>query len=468
RGDCETPMEFLTTKQYMIKIKDFAPDLIKAAKRMNWYPAHFLRRATDWIGALEWDWIISRQRVFGTPIPFWSCSDCNAVIPPPKGTKFPLDTSLTPAPTETCPECGSKNIKGTEDVCDCWVDSSITALTISRWFSDPEFAKRWITKDSKNIMRLQGHDIIRTWYTYTTFRTMKLTNGLLPYGNVLINGHVLGPNSMKMSKSKGNVVDPREGIEKYGADAIRQTILSRKVGSDFPFLWDTAQYGKSFLQKIWSVSRFFSSFIDDIPVMKPKYSPIDTWLLSEFEKARKEITDSLDAYEFHVSLKILYDFIWNKLCDNYLESVKPILRSENIVRATTVKKILHDILWSVLRLLAPFCPHITDEIYLKMFKEEIGKISIHGTDWPKKDTRRYNAAKVKLGEGLIDIIAQARQQKASMRIALNQPIKQAKIFVPEELLAAFEKEQELIKLPTHISELEFIPGEDLKIELLND
>ncbi len=198
-------------------------------------------------------------------------------------------------------------------------------------------------------------------YLYN-FPNIELTNGLFPYSHVLINGHVLGPDSLKMSKSRGNVVDPRDGIEKYGADAIRQTILGKKVGSDFPFQWDKAQYGKSFLQKLWSVSRYLSTFIDDIPAGKNKYSPIDIWILSELEQARKDITDSLDKYEFHTSLQIIQEFTWKKLCDNYLESVKPFFRSDDIARANTVKRILRHVLWTVLRLLAPFTPHITDDI----------------------------------------------------------------------------------------------------------
>lgn len=465
RGDCETPMEFLTTKQYMIKIKDFAPDLIKASKKMKWYPSFFLRRATDWIGALEWDWIISRQRLFGTPIPFWSCSDCNEVIAPSENSSFPIDTSTKKPPIEKCPKCGSANIKGTQDICDCWVDSSLTALLITRWYEDPEFAKKWITKTSPALLRLQGHDIIRTWFTYTTFRTLKLTDGLFPYGSVLINGHVLGPDSMKMSKSRDNEVDPRDEIEKFGADAIRQTLLSKKVGSDFPFQWDKAQYGKSFLQKLWSVSRYLSIFIDNIPETKQEYSPIDIWMLSELESARKEITRTLDLYEFHSSLKIIHEFTWSKLCDNYLESVKPIIRSDNLARSSTVKQILKDTLWSILRMLAPFCPHVSEEIYLNMFKDEIGEISIHATEWPAKDKKKYDPEEIKLGALLIEIIALGRQHKANMRIALNEPIRQATITIPKEYRSKIKEHQELIKLPLHIFELKLISGEELAIKL---
>ena len=465
RGDCETPMEFLTTKQYMIKLKDFAPELIKAAKRMKWYPSLYLKRATDWINALEWDWIISRQRLFGTPIPFWSCSDCNEVIAPTADMELPIDTSLVDSPIDKCPKCGSKNICGTTDVCDCWVDSSLTPLTITRYYEDPEFTKRWIDAKSKDIIRLQGHDIIRTWYTYTTFRTLKLTEGKMPYGNVLINGHVLGPDSLKMSKSRGNVVDPRDGIEKYGADAIRQTILGKKVGFDFPFQWDKAQYGKSFLQKLWSVSRYLSIYIDDVPKGKLKYSPIDTWLLYELEKTRKEITDTMDKYEFHTSLQLIQEFTWKKLCDNYLESVKGLFRSDDAIRSATVKSILRDTLWTILRLLAPFCPHVTEEIYLNMFKEKIGEISIHATSWPKKDRKKFDLEEAELGGLLIETIAQIRQCKATKRIALNQPIKSAKITAPKAKIVQMKEYEHLIKLPTHVSEITFTPGEEITAEI---
>ncbi|MHA1463382.1 MAG: class I tRNA ligase family protein, partial [Candidatus Heimdallarchaeota archaeon] len=465
RGDCETPMEFLTTKQYMIKLKEYAPELIKAAKRMKWYPSLYLRRATDWIGALEWDWIISRQRLFGTPMPFWSCSDCNEVIAPSPDMELPIDTSITAPPVTNCPKCGSKNIEGTTDVCDCWVDSSLTPLTITKYYEDPEFAKRWISNKSNDIIRLQGHDIIRTWYTYTTFRTLKLTGGKMPYGSVLINGHVLGPDSMKMSKSKGNVVDPRDGIEKYGADAIRQTILGKKVGYDFPFQWDKAQYGKSFLQKLWSVSRYLSIYIDDVPDGKSNYSPIDIWLLSELEKTRKEITATLDKYEFHTSLQLIHEFTWRKLCDNYLESVKSFFRTDDVVRSATVKRILRDTLWTVLRLLAPFCPHITEEIYLKMFKDKIGEISIHATSWPERDRRKLDPEKAELGGLLIDLIAQIRQCKATKRIALNQPVKSATVTVPTDKIEQVKEFEHLVKLPVHVGKIIISAGDEITAKI---
>lgn len=476
RGDCETPMEFLTTKQYMIKIKKYAPELIKAAKKMDWYPDFYLRRATDWINSLEWDWIISRQRLFGTPIPFWSCLDCNEVIAPPKDIQFPIDTSAMTPPVDKCPNCDSTNIKGTADVCDCWVDSSLTALIITRWYEDREFAKRWITKDSEDIIRLQGHDIIRTWYTYTTFRTLRLTDGLLPFGNVLINGHVLGPDSLKMSKSRANVVDPRDGIEKFGADAIRQTILSKKVGSDFPFQWETAQYGKSFLQKLWSVSRFLSIYFEEIPEDTPsKFSPVDKWILFELEKVRKEITKTMDVYEFHTSLDLIQQFTWKTLCDNYLESVKPFFRSDDEQRSATVKKVLKKILWTILRMFAPFCPHITEAIYLKIFQEEVEQISIHATSWPKEDTREYEPIEIKLGALIIEILAAIRRKKSENQIPLNQPVKLANITMPkdglgedcseEEIINQLQSSNELIKLPLHVSTIDLQIGDELAVEL---
>jgi valyl-tRNA synthetase len=294
---------------------------------------------------------------------------------------------------------------------------------------------------------------------------MRLTDGLLPYGNVLINGHVLGPDSLKMSKSRGNVVDPRDGIEQFGADAIRQTILGKKVGTDFPFQWDKAQYGKSFLQKLWSVSRYLSIYFDDIPETRPRYSPIDKWILRELEQVRKEVTAALDRYEIHTGLTLLQEFTWKKVCDNYLESVKPFFRSKSKTRFSTVMKILYEVLWAILRMLAPYIPHITEAIYLQMFQEQIGKLSIHATSWPKKSTRRIAKKEATVGEQLIDLIALIRQEKSKMGIALNQPLAEVIVTIPKEQIDNTKKYRKYVKLPLHVKNLTLKPGEEITITI---
>ncbi|MFW9925110.1 MAG: class I tRNA ligase family protein, partial [Candidatus Thorarchaeota archaeon] len=164
-------------------------------------------------------------------------------------------------------------------------------------------------------------------------------------------------------------------------------------------------------------------------------------------------------------LQILHDFTWKKLCDNYLESVKPYFGIDDQIRSATVKRILKEILWKILRMLAPFIPHITEAIYLNMFKEEIGEISIHATSWPEKEKRKLDPKTAELGGKMIEIISLIRQAKATERIALNQPIKSATITTLPEDIPEIEKYKELIQSPLHVSELKFKPGQEISVEI---
>ncbi len=211
RADCMTPIEFLVKEQWFLRSKEFKDLVLEEAEKMKWTPRFMRQRLIDWVNSVEWDWLISRQRVFGTPIPFWYCKSCNFIIPP-KVEALPVDTTVDRPPVETCPKCGSKEISGTSDVCDCWVDSSITPLIITGYFSDRGRFEKTYPVD----VRQQGHDIIRTWLYYTVLRCRILT-GEGPFKEVIVNGHILGPDGSRMSKSKGNVIMPEEGIRNYGA-----------------------------------------------------------------------------------------------------------------------------------------------------------------------------------------------------------------------------------------------------------
>ncbi|MDQ1279062.1 MAG: valyl-tRNA synthetase, partial [Thermoproteota archaeon] len=190
-------------------------------------------------------------------VPFWFCRDCNEIIPAKKES-LPIDPTKTIPPVDKCPKCGSKNINPSEDVCDCWVDSSVTPLIITGYFGH----EKYFEQAYPVTMREQGHDIIRTWLFYTTFRCLMLTNEE-PFKEVLVNGHILGPDGYRMSKSRGNVISPEERLDEFGADSLRQALLSLTIGSDFPFKWEVVKYNKAFLQKYWSASRFAHQFIND-------------------------------------------------------------------------------------------------------------------------------------------------------------------------------------------------------------
>ena len=210
-------------------------------------------RLLNWTGSMDWDWCISRQRLFATPIPVWYCNDCGKVqLPDPED--LPVDPSIE-NPPEQC-ECGCTEFTGELDVLDTWMDSSITPMVIAGWPS-PDF-KNYYPSD----LRPQGHDIIRTWAFYTILRCKALT-GEKPFDRIVVNGMVFGEDGHKMSKSRGNVIAPEAVVEEYGADAMRLWSANSVPGSDVPFDWKDVKNGYKFLRKFWNAFRFINMHIAD-------------------------------------------------------------------------------------------------------------------------------------------------------------------------------------------------------------
>ncbi len=454
RADCMTPIEFLVKDQWFIKSKEFREMMLADNAQMKWIPKFMSPRLDDWINSIEWDWLISRQRVFGTPVPFWHCRSCNEIIPPKK-EDLPVDTSESRPPVERCPKCGSSEIAGTTDVCDCWVDSSITPLVATGYFTDRERFKRAYPVD----LRQQGHDIIRTWMYYTTLRCHLLT-GQAPFKGALINGHILGPDGSRMSKSKGNVIVPEQGINEYGADAIRQALLSLTLGSDFPFKWEPVKYGKGFLQKVWSSARFVEGFFSEksYVVREGELEDIDRWILFRLDETVSKVTEAMDSYQFHVAVDLLQQFYWHDFCDQYIEAAKPRLYVPRTAESSmAAKATLYKVIWTFIRLLAPICPHITEEIYQKVFMDGEGTISVHATPWPSAEGRA--AAGGEAGDLLVKAISALRAKKVEMKVALSAEVRLGRIWGSAEAVKACKENEWLIKQTLHIAELECIVGE---------
>ncbi|RLI94146.1 MAG: valine--tRNA ligase, partial [Candidatus Altiarchaeales archaeon] len=257
RSSCRASIELIPLEQWFINVKDFIREIIETSRNMNWYPEYMLQRLIDWSEAMDWDWVISRQRIFGTPLPFWICS-CGEIIPADE-SELPVDPRGT---KRRCPKCGGMAI-GEEDVCDCWVDSSITPLVISKWMEDDEFFKRTYPSS----LRPQGYEIIRTWAFYTIYRCLILTDKAC-FKDLLINGMVAGPDGRKMSKSLGNVIEPDEPLKKYSADTIRQWAASGTLGDDYPFSWEECEHSHRFLTKFWNICRFIQIHLKDFDPKK--------------------------------------------------------------------------------------------------------------------------------------------------------------------------------------------------------
>jgi valyl-tRNA synthetase len=424
RSSCLNPIEYLPIKQWFISIRPFKEEILEAAQKMNWFPPLMIKRLEDWVESLEWDWVISRQRVFGTPIPFYTCENCNKIIPAAE-SDLPIDPRIDPPPITQCPDCGGALI-GATDVCDCWIDSSITPLIISKWSEDDHF----FSKTYPATLRSQGYEIIRTWAFYTIFRCLKITE--LPcFRDLMINGMVAGPDGRKMSKSYGNVVKPEAPLEKYGADALRQWGALGSLGDDYPYNETEIDFNLRFLTKLWNACRYLSSqltgadiaSLDETQLQLP---PIDEWILNKLNNLIEVVTDSFSNYNFHAGLLVFREFFWHDFCDDYLEAVKYRFYSEEPDNAQKLagQYTLYHVILDSLKLFAPIAPFITEEIYHAIFKETVNVPSIHLCSWP---TPQYKVddQTTQIGASIIQIISEFRKEKSQMGIPLNTPITKA-------------------------------------------
>lgn len=437
RSACKVPIEYLPIKQWFISVRKFKDKIIKAAKKINWYPDNMIIRLLDWTNSLDWDWVISRQRVFGTPIPFWICEDCDNIIPANE-EDLPVNPMLDEAPVKKCPNCSGTSIRPETDVCDCWVDSSITPLVISKWNNDQVF----FDKTYPNTLRPQGYEIIRTWAFYTIFRCLILTSKP-PFEDMMINGMVGGPDGRKMSKSYGNVVQPEEALNPYGADAVRQWAAMGTLGDDYPYTDKEMQYSSRFLNKFWNASRFANGHLRDFDInsideKNLQFNYIDKWIISKLNNLIIEMKDNFKKYNFHVGLSAFRKFFWHNFCDNYLESIKHRLYSDELNNdKKTALYVLHHVILSSLIMFAPIAPFITDEIHEYLFSEYTNKDSIHQLDWPTIQ-HEFDEEDGKIGEMVIDIISKFRSDKSASSIPLNQEIPEVYLETEENFINKFK------------------------------
>jgi len=450
RSDCLSPVEFLVKKQIYIKVLPFRDKLLNEYKRMQFHPERMSYYLEEWIRNLEWDWSISRQRVYGTPLPFWYCD--NGHLVPAKENMLPVTPEKSEPPVDKCPVCGAP-LKPVTDVADVWIDSSITALYISGYFDNPERFKRAFPTS----LRLQGTDIIRTWLFYTLFRTLILA-GDIPFKDVLINGQVLGPDGTRMSKSKGNVVSPLDRIDEFGADAIRLTLLDARIGDDFPFKWENVRGKKLLLQKLWNASRLAYPFIGKKRFEKPeRLHPIDAWILARHRKFVETVVNAYRNYDFYVVVEQMYSYFWQTVADEYLELVKYRLFQEDLSAYYTLSRILKDIIV----LLHPIAPHITEEIYSLMWGD---KISVQLERLPDVSDIEYDKRFEEFDAKLRSLTSAIRTAKIKNRIPLSAPVK-VTIRGPKDLLE-FSKSIETDLMRTfRIEEISYQEGEALSVEL---
>ncbi|MFC3478048.1 valine--tRNA ligase [Halobacterium litoreum] len=414
---CDTPIEILSKEQWFVEVDQ---DLIlEKAAEANWIPDHMHDRLVDWTESMEWDWVVSRQRVFATPIPAWECDDCGHWHIASR-EEAPVDPTEDDPAVGDCPECGGESWTGETDVMDTWMDSSITPLHISGWPEDLD-----LDEFEPVSLRPQGHDIIRTWAFYTLLRTGALTDEK-PWDDVLVNGMVFGPDGNKMSKSRGNVVAPDEAIEEYSADAVRQALaLGGQPGSDVQFQWKEVKSASRFLTKLWNIVKFSEGHFDeDTPdIDAPAYRDADRWILSELTRVADEVESEMDDYRFDAAMRRLREFAWEDLADDYVELVKGRLYNGRPGERAAAEKALYTAVTSVVKMLAPFSPHVTEEIWRGLPGTEG---SVHEAAWPDVDMLDEDAELA--GERIAEVASDVRRWKSDNGMPLNADLDRVELY----------------------------------------
>lgn len=405
---CNTPVEYIITKQWFIKTLKYKKDLIKRAREIRWHPEFMRKRFENWTENLGWDWIISRQRYYGVPIPVWYCENCGETILPQE-SELPID----PIEKEKiCPKC-KKKAKPEEDVFDTWMTSSNSPEVACKWLENPG----QYNKIAPMSLRPQSHDIIRTWAFYTILKSHLLFNRI-PWENIMIGTFVLDPQGKGMHKSKGNAVWADDIIEKYGVDALRYWVGGASLGSDLPFKEQELVAGKKLLTKLWNASKFTIMNLQDYNGKKPKLEKMDFYMLQKVSQLSAEVKELYENYDIAEARRRIESFFWHMFCDNYLEIVKKRVYNQKGQKKESAQYVLYHSLLAILKLISPIMPFITEEIYQDFFKKFEKAQSINLSEWPKFEKEE----KTEELDLFIDILAKIRQEKSNNKKPMNAEI----------------------------------------------
>ncbi len=403
---CGTPVEYIVTEQWLIHTLKHKKKLLEMGNKINWYPKFMKVRYNDWIKNLAWDWTISRQRYYGVPIPVWYCDKCGKVILPDE-KELPLD----PLQIKRKCKCGGNGIPE-QDVFDTWVTSSQSPEIALRWLEKPEQYK----KLAPMSLRPQSHDIIRTWAFYTILKSYLLFNRI-PWKDLMVGTFILDEKGHGMSKSKGNAVWADKMIEKYSVDVFRYWVGGASVGSDLPFNEQDLIAGKRFITKLHNAGNFVFMNLKDYNGKKPVLYAIDKWMLQKIKEISEKAEKKYIKYNIAGAKRIIENFFWHDFCDNYLEIVKTRIY-QNKKGKESAQYVLYKVLLSILKLIAPIMPFITEEIYQKHYRKIEGDKSIHLSLFEKIDS----GGELGAGDLFVEILSKIRQEKTKAKKSMKSEI----------------------------------------------
>ena len=411
---CGTTVEPMIKPQWFVRMKEMAQAAIDTLKdgNLTFVPERFDKTYLHWLENIR-DWCISRQLWWGHRIPAYYCDECG-------------ETIVAREMPEKCPKCGCSHFHQDEDTLDTWFSSALWPFSTLGWPDKTPEMEYFYPTD----VLVTGYDIIFFWVIRMVFSGLEQT-GKTPFHHVLIHGLVRDSQGRKMSKSLGNGIDPLEVIDKYGADALRLTLITGNApGNDMRFYWERVEASRNFANKVWNASRFIMMNLEkaEVPgeMNLAELTGADKWILSKVNTLAKDVTENMDKYELGIAVQKVYDFIWEEFCDWYIEMVKPRLYSDTDSTKGAALWTLKTVLGNALKLLHPYMPFITEEIYCTLHPEEE---SIMISSWPvfKEEWNFANE------EEAVEIIKEAVRSIRNVRTGMNvPPSKKAKVFVTAE------------------------------------
>ena len=420
---CHATVEPMIKPQWFVRMKEMGEAAIKTLEdgSLQFVPDRFDKIYMHWLENIR-DWCISRQLWWGHRIPAYYCDKCGEVV-------------VTRDMPEVCPKCGCEHLTQDEDTLDTWFSSALWPFSTLGWPKKTEEMDYFYPTD----VLVTGYDIIFFWVIRMVFSGLEQT-GRTPFHHVLIHGLVRDSQGRKMSKSLGNGIDPLEVIDKYGADALRLTLMTGNApGNDMRFYWERVEASRNFANKVWNASRFIMMNLEKAEVPAEidlnTLTGADKWILSKVNTLAEEVTENLDKYELGIAVQKVYDFIWEEFCDWYIEMVKPRLYNDEDNTKAAALWTLKTVLGNALKLLHPYMPFITEEIFCTLHPEEE---SIMIASWPVK-TEAWSFTE---DERAVEIIKEAVRSIRNVRTDMNvPPSKKAKVYVvseEEEIRQVFE------------------------------
>jgi valyl-tRNA synthetase len=399
---CKTTVEPMVKQQWFVKMNEMIKPAVESVKKgdIKLIPERMDKTYFNWTDNIR-DWCISRQLWWGHRIPAFYCSDCG-------------EMTVTKDVPKICPKCGGSHLKQDEDTLDTWFSSALWPFSTLGWPEKTEDLDYFYPGD----VLVTGYDIIFFWVIRMIFSGYEQM-GDKPFHTVLFHGLVRDDQGRKMSKSLGNGIDPLEVIDKYGADALRMTLLTGNApGNDMRFYWERVESNRNFANKVWNASRFILMNLPEENIEAPKAEDLemaDRWIMSRINSVIKEVTENMDKYELGIAVQKVYDFIWNEFCDWYIEIVKPRMyaKEEAPASANAALYTLTEVLSKALKLLHPVMPFITEEIYLSLQPQEE---SIMISSWPVYEEEKNDPEAEAVVSRMQEIIRGIRNVRTEMNV----------------------------------------------------